>query len=52
MSLAHVRNGASGLDLRTFECTTCNHVHKEFTTPGRMKSDTFGWLFADLHPPK
>lgn len=52
MSLAHVRNGASGLDLRTFECTTCDHVHKAFATTGAMTSDTFGWLFADLYPPR
>jgi hypothetical protein len=52
MSLVHIKNGSSGLDLRTFECTTCDHVHKEFMTTGAMTSDTFGWLFADLYPPK
>jgi hypothetical protein len=52
MSLAHIKNRSSGLDLRTFECTTCDHVHKEFATTGAMTSDTFGWLFADLYPPK
>ena len=52
MSLAHVRNGTTGLDLRTFECTACSHVHKEFAAAGAPISDTFGWLFADLYPPK
>jgi hypothetical protein len=52
MLLGHIKTGASGLDLRTFECATCDHVHKVFVANGPMKSDTLGWLFADLNPPK
>jgi hypothetical protein len=52
MLLAHIKTSSSGLDLRTFECATCDHVHKVFLASDPMKSDTLGWLFADLNPPK
>lgn len=52
MLLAHIKTAASGSDLRTFECGTCDHVQKVFVANDPMKSDTLGWLFADLHPPK
>jgi hypothetical protein len=51
MLLAHIRTGSLGLDVRTFECATCDHVHKVFLTSDPMKSDMLGWLFADLNPP-
>jgi hypothetical protein len=51
MQLAHIKTGSSGLDLRTFECAACHHVHREYLATDPMKSDTLGWLFADLNPP-
>jgi hypothetical protein len=52
MLLAHIKTNASGSDQRTFECATCDHVHKVLVANDPMKSDTLGWLFADLNPPK
>ena len=52
MLLAHIKTNASGSDRRTFECATCDHVHKVLVANDPMKSDTLGWLFADLNPPK
>ena len=45
MSLARIISGPSGQDLRTFECTKCQHVRKEMAPTDPMKSDAFvGWL--------
>jgi hypothetical protein len=51
MQLAHIKKDPLGLDMRTFECATCDHVHKLFLPSDPIKSDTLGWLFADLNPP-
>jgi hypothetical protein len=52
MLLAYIKTSSSGLDMRTFECATCDHVHKVFVANDPMRSDALGWLFADLSPPK
>jgi hypothetical protein len=52
MLLAHVNAGSSGSGQRTFECATCDDVRKVLVATDPMKSDTLGWLFADLNPPK
>jgi hypothetical protein len=52
MQLTHIKTVSSGLHLRTFECTSCDHVQKEFSATDPMQADTLGWLFADLNPPK
>jgi hypothetical protein len=52
MLLAHIKTGSSGSDQRSFECATCDHVLKVLVANDPMKSDTLGWLFANLHPPK
>jgi len=52
MLLAYIKTSSWGLDMRTFECATCDHVHKVFVANDPMRSDALGWLFADLSPPK
>lgn len=51
-SLALVRLGPSGFDLRYFECGKCNHVHKELIATDPMQSDKAGWLAGELKPPE
>jgi len=51
MQLAYIKADPLGLDIRTFECATCDHVHKVFLASDPIKSDALGWLFADLNPP-
>jgi hypothetical protein len=52
MSLAQIMSGPSGQDLRTFECTKCQHVRKEVAPTGPMKSDALRWLAGNLKPSK
>jgi hypothetical protein len=51
--LARITPGASGFDIRTFECPACDHVHQRvvaLTDP--MKSTaTRGWLRGELRAP-
>jgi len=51
MPLARIMTGPSGLDRRSFTCTTCPQHHKTSPTADPMNADTLGWLFADLNPP-
>jgi hypothetical protein len=51
MQLAQVKTDPSSRDMRTFECATCDDLRKALLPSDPMKSDTLGWLFADLHPP-
>lgn len=51
MQPAHVKTDPSGRDTRAFACATCDDVHRAFLPSDPMKSDTLGWLFANLHPP-
>ena len=43
---------ARGVDLHTFECAICNHVHTALAAhEDPMKSKSLGrWLQGDLHP--
>jgi hypothetical protein len=52
MLLARIAPGPSGFDLRTFECSKCEHVLKETIATDPMKSDKAGWLAGELKPPK
>jgi hypothetical protein len=53
MSLARIAPGPTGYDLVTFECSKCEHVHKEAVANDPMKSDKVtGWLAGDLRPPE
>jgi hypothetical protein len=51
MMLACIEPGPAGSDLRTFECSKCEHVHKALAEDP-MKSGTAGWLASELKPPK
>jgi hypothetical protein len=52
MSLARIMSGPSSHDLRTFECTKCQHVRKEMVPTDSTKSDALRWLVGNLKPPK
>jgi tRNA(Ile2) C34 agmatinyltransferase TiaS len=51
MSLARISPGPSGYDLRTFECSKCEHVLKEMISTDPMKSEKAGWLAGELKAP-
>ncbi len=53
MTLARTSHGPTGFDLRTFDCSECDHV-EQIATPSDdpMKSDAVGWFTGDLRPPK
>jgi hypothetical protein len=51
MMLACIEPGPAGSDLRTFECSKCEHVHKALAEDP-MKSGTASWLASELKPPK
>jgi len=51
MRLARISPGPSGYDLRTFECSKCEHVLKEMIATDPMKSDKAGWLAGELKKP-
>jgi hypothetical protein len=52
MSLVGIRPGPKGFDVRTFECSKCEHVQTVSIEHDPMKSATTGWLAGDLKPPK
>jgi hypothetical protein len=47
MRLARISPGPSGYDLRTFECSKCEHVLNEMIATDPMKSDKAGWLAGE-----
>jgi hypothetical protein len=51
MPLARIMTSPSGLDRRSFTCTTCPSHHTTSPSADPMNADTLGWLFADLDPP-
>jgi len=51
MPLARIKAGSTGLDLRSFACTTCDHLHNASPAADPMNPGTLGWMFADLNPP-
>jgi hypothetical protein len=51
MRLARISPGPSGYDLRTFECSKCEHILKEMIATDPMKSDKAGWLAGELKKP-
>lgn len=52
MSLASIRPGPSGLDIRRFECRACHYVHIAIAGADPMKSDAMRWLAGhDLKSP-
>jgi hypothetical protein len=52
MSLARIMPGPPGRDLRMFECSKCNHVHKEMVATDPMHSNKVGWPTGELKAPK
>jgi hypothetical protein len=51
MMLARTEPGPNGSDLRTFECSKCEHVHKVLAEDP-MKSATVQWHHSHLHSPR
>jgi hypothetical protein len=52
MRLARITPGASALDIRTFECVRCRHVHTATAETDPMQSDAVLWLAShDLRSP-
>jgi hypothetical protein len=52
MRLARISPGPTGFDLRTFECTKCDHVEQIAIASDPMKSGAVGWFTGELQPPK
>jgi len=52
MSLARISPGSNGCDLVTFECSKCEHVHKETISTDPMKSSNAGWTNSSLRAPQ
>jgi hypothetical protein len=54
MMLASIELARPGVDLHTFECAICNHLHTTLAAyEDPMKSKSLGrWLQGDLHPPR
>jgi hypothetical protein len=52
MRLARIAPGASALDIRTFECARCRHIHTATAESDPMQSDAVLWLSGhDLRSP-
>jgi hypothetical protein len=51
--LTRISFGVSGFDLRTFECSVCDHVHQKLVAlVDPMKSEkTDRWLQGELRAP-
>jgi hypothetical protein len=52
MMLKRIMPGSKGWDIRTFECRKCTHIHVITVATDPMKSESAGWLNADLSAPK
>jgi transposase-like protein len=48
MMLARIVPGPTGFDIRTFECSKCDHVFTLTVATDPMKSDVTGWLKGEL----
>jgi hypothetical protein len=51
MMLAGIETAAAHSDLRTFQCTKCNHVHKMLVEEDPMHSANAGWQNSGLRAP-
>jgi hypothetical protein len=51
MMLSRISPGPTGFELRTFDCSNCEHVEKIAITSDPMKSGDVGWLVGELQPP-
>jgi hypothetical protein len=52
MMLARIMAGSKGWDIRSFECRKCTYIHVITVASDPMKSESAGWLKADLRAPK
>jgi hypothetical protein len=54
MKLARTSPGPTGFELRTFDCSKCDHVEQiALASDDPMKSDAVvGWFTGELHPPR
>jgi predicted Zn finger-like uncharacterized protein len=51
MMLAHISLGPTGFELRTFDCSKCDHVEQIVIALDPMKSGAVGWFTGELQPP-
>jgi hypothetical protein len=52
MTLRQIRPGPTGFELRTFDCSKCDHVEQIAIPSGDpMKSGAVGWFTGELRPP-
>jgi hypothetical protein len=51
MTLARIAPGPTGFELRTFDCSKCDHVEKIAIALDPAKSGDVGWLVGELQPP-
>jgi hypothetical protein len=52
MRLSHIAPGPTGFELRTFDCSKCDHLEKIAIALNPVKSGDVGWLVGELQPPK
>jgi len=52
MSLSRTLPGATGYDLRNFECAKCDRFITVTEATDPMKSDKAGWIAGELKPPE
>jgi hypothetical protein len=52
MRLARTSPGPTGFNLRTFDCSECDHAEQIAIPNDPMKSDAVGWFTGDLRSPK
>jgi len=51
MKLARTSPGPTGFELRTFDCSECDHAEQiAIPSDDPMKSDAVGWFTGELHP--
>ena len=51
MILARISPGPRGFELRSFDCTKCDHAEQIAIAQDPMKSGDVGWLVGELRPP-
>jgi hypothetical protein len=51
MKLSNIAPGPKGFELRTFDCSNCDHVEKVIIASDPIKSGYVGWLVGELQPP-
>jgi len=49
--LARISPGPRGFELRSFDCTKCDHAEQIAIALDPMKSGDVGWLVGELRPP-